>query len=154
MRSPALALTGLVWLRYRWGLAVCAAVWLALAAVALLVPRSVWAAGPEDGPLLPVHFVFGIGTFPLVLTYVVCAFSYLDAAPLEARESAFPVRMFTLPVPTAALVFWPMLQAAAAVALLWVAWVGAVLRPAGLDVPLLWPAILVANVMVWVQAVA
>jgi hypothetical protein len=62
--------------------------------------------------------------------------------------------MFTLPVPTPALVFWPMLQAAAAVALLWVAWVGAVLRTAGLDLPLVWPALLVANVAVWLQAAA
>ncbi|MFO0810589.1 MAG: hypothetical protein U0746_18330 [Gemmataceae bacterium] len=152
MRSPALALTGHVWLRYRWGLAACVAAWLATVAVVLVVPRSVWTAGPEDGPLLPVHFLTIIGTFVPVLAFVICAFAFTDGGPIESRESPFPPRAFLLPLPTSTLVFWPMAQAAAMTGTLWIAWAVGVLRPAGLDVPLAWPAVLLATVTAWLQA--
>ena len=154
MHSPALALTGQVWRRHRRGLALCAAVWLVLAVVARLVPPDTWLPGPEDGPLLAVHFLFLIGSLVPVLIYVVYAFSYTIEAQFEARETAFPRRTFTLPVTTPALVAWPMLQAVAVVALVWVAWAGAALWPAAADVPVGWPAVLWAAFMAWLQAVA
>ena len=75
MRSPALALMSQVWLRYRLGLAVCVAAWLAATAVALIVPRAAWLPGPEDGPLRPAHFVFLIGSYLPVVSFVTCAFA-------------------------------------------------------------------------------
>ena len=57
-------------------------------------------------------------------------------APVDARDTAFPTRTFTLPVshgdPGRR---GPCSQGAAAGASSWIAWAGAVLRPAGLDVP-------------------
>src|SRR5262245_10055452 len=127
MRSPALALAGLVWLRYCRQLTACAAVWLALAAVAQLVPVGLWAAGPADGPVLPAHFVFFVLSLVPVFAVVACAFSYVFDAQLDARESAYPARSFALPVATPALVFWPMFQGAAVGAGVWVAWAVALL---------------------------
>ena len=58
MRSPAYALSWQVWWRYRWGLAACAAVWLVLAVLGLLLPRGMWApAARGDDPLAPVAAV-------------------------------------------------------------------------------------------------
>ncbi len=152
MRSPALALTGTVWRRYRWGLAACAAVWLVLAALGQLLPRGAWAPAAADDPIPPLLIVV-IGSFAPVLIFVFYAFSWITVeAQLEARESGFPARTFTLPVSTAALVVWPMLQGTAAVAFTWIAWVGAVLWPAGLDAPLVWPALLMAALLAWLQA--
>lgn len=154
MRSPALALTGTVWRRYRWGLAVCAAVWLLLTVLGLLLPRGTWTPGPAGEPIAPVAITV-LGLFIPSLAFVFYAFSGINAeTPLEARESGFPTRTFTLPVSTFTLVLWPMVQGSAAVALTWIAWVGAVLRPAGLDAPLVWPALLSAALLAWLQAIA
>src|SRR5207245_2040999 len=86
------------------------------------------------------------------LVFVVYAFSEIGEAQLEARTAGFPARLFILPVTTPTLVLWPMLQATAAVAVTWVGWVGTVLWPAGLDLPLGWPAVLSAVVLAWFQA--
>lgn len=154
MSSPALALTGQVWRRHRLGLTICAGVWLVMVALAFVVPPAVSHAGPEDGPLLAAHFIFLIGSFVPVISYVICAFVYNRDGPLEDRESAFPKWTFRLPVRTASLVAWPMLQATAVTTAVWVAWNVTVLGPTGLDVPLLWPALVVAAVMAWLQAVS
>ena len=153
MRSPALTLAWSVWQRYRWGLAICAAVWLVLAALGLFLPRGAWApATAGDEPIGPVAIVI-IGSFVPTIVFVFYAFSWITVeAQLEARETGFPTRTFTLPVSTATLVAWPMLQGTAAVALTWVAWAGLVLRPAGMDVPLVWPALLAAALLAWLQA--
>src|SRR5579871_4730414 len=153
MRSPALALMSQVWLRYRLGLTVCCAIWLVLAAVAQIVPRAAWLPGPEDGPLVPVHFVFLVFSFLPVIAFVVCAFAYNRDGPLEGRETAFPTWTFTRPVRTSTLVAWLMLQAVVAVAATGLVWDWTILRPVGLDLPLAWPAVMLAAVMAWVQAV-
>jgi hypothetical protein len=46
-----------------------------------------------------------------------------------------------------------MAAGAAAVALFWLALAGLVLRPAGFDAPLLWPAVFLAALLAWVQAI-
>jgi hypothetical protein len=153
MRSPALALMGQVWRRHRWGLAVCAAAWLVSAALVRLLPRAVWAPGPGDGPLLPVHIVT-VGPLMAALVFTFYAFSLTVDVQLEALGTGFPARLFLLPVPTPTLVTWLMLQAAAAAAGCWAAWAVTVLWPAGQDVPLGWPALLAASLMVCLQAVA
>ena len=60
--------------------------------------------------------------------------------------------MFTLPVRTGALAGWPMAYGAMAFVGLWLVTAGLIFRPAGLDVPLWWPALLAAAVLAWVQA--
>jgi hypothetical protein len=154
MHSPALALTGQIWRRYRLGLSICAGVWLAMAVTALLTPQVAWGPGPEDGALRPGHFLFLFGSFMPVIAFVICAFVYNRDGPLEATDSAFPRWTFVLPVGTPTLVAWPMLQAAATTAGVWVAWDVAVLRPVGMDLPLVWPAVLLAALTAWLQALS
>jgi hypothetical protein len=153
MRSAALALAWHVWWRYRWGLAMCAAGWLVLAALGMFLPRGAWSpALPTDEPLFPVAIVV-IGSFVAALLFVLYAFSYVVEAQLEAPEGAFPARLFLLPVTTPVLVAWPMLQGSVAAAVTWVVWTVAVLRPAGMQMPLGWPVLLTANLLAWLQAV-
>ena len=155
MRSPALALAWSVWRRYRWGLAACAAVWLVLAALGLLLPRGVWAPATAGNEAITPVGVVVVGAFVPTIVFVFYVFSWVHGeAWLEARETGFPTRTFTLPVSTATLVAWPMLQGTAAVAITWVAWCVAVLRPAGLDAALVWPALLAAALLAWLQALA
>jgi hypothetical protein len=60
--------------------------------------------------------------------------------------------MFTLPVSTSALAGWPMLYGTAAMAVLWLATRLFALWPTGVDVPLIWPALLAASLLSWTQA--
>jgi hypothetical protein len=78
--------------------------------------------------------------------------SHAESADLVARESGYPRRTLTRPLRTVTLAGWPMALGGTAVALLWLAVVGLVLRPAGLPVPLLWPAVFLAALLAWGQA--
>ncbi len=153
MHSPLLALAWLVWWRYRWGLAACAAGWLFAAALALVLPREVWWAAEPGGKPSPVVAILVLGPFLPSLVYIICAFSYTSQEPLETRESSFPARLFTLPVPTATLVLGPMVHGTAAVLAFWAGWAVTVFWPAGMDVPLVWPALLTAAMLAWLQVV-
>ncbi len=153
MRSPALALTWQVWWRYRWGLLACAAACLVLGALGSLLPPGSWApALPAGEPLLQVIVVV-IGACAATLLFVVYTFSGLAEAQLEATEAGFAPRQFLLPVSTPALVFWPMAQGAVASAAAWLVCAGAVLGPAGVKADLVWPALLTAALLAWLQAV-
>jgi hypothetical protein len=147
MLAPALALPLQLWTRHRLGLAAALACWLLSAAVAALL-----ASNPAGRQFLGM--VAGTAALPLTLFYVFAVFAYgLDGAPIEGRQSGFPARQFTLPVRTAALVGWPMLCGTAAAAATWLAWDGLVFRPAGVELPLAWPAVLLAAVLAWLQAI-
>jgi hypothetical protein len=143
MRSPALALAWQLWGRHRRGLAVVMAILLVFAVLQRALPAG--ALEMEHAALCSMQFVFA-------LLYVAAAFAYGFECQLEARESGFPARMFTLPVRTGVLVGWPMLQGAAAVALLWAAWVHFVLRPSGIETPLGMTALLAAAFVAVLQA--
>jgi hypothetical protein len=125
MRSPTLALSRQIWSRHRLGMAIVFAI-LAAGAVLfeVLPPESL---GPAQAAFLSFQFFFA-------LIYVAAVFSYGFDAALERPESGFPKRQFTLPVRTAALVGWPMLQGMAVVALLWAGWAHFVMRPSGIAV--------------------
>src|SRR5262249_60619186 len=86
------------------------------------------------------------------LIYVLAVFCHGFENALEEGESCCPTRMFALPVRTLALVGWPLACGAAALALLWLAVALLVLRPCGLQAPLLWPACLLVALLAWSQA--
>ncbi len=132
MRSPVWALAWSVWRPYRWRLAACVAYCLALAVLGLFLPRRMWTLiGPEDG-LIPTAALFISWLSAPAILFVLIAFSAIPMEThLDARESGFPARTFTLPVSTAVLVAVPMLQAMAAAATPWVFWTGLVLRGPG-----------------------
>src|SRR5260370_31171469 len=60
--------------------------------------------------------------------------------------------MCRLRVRTAALAGWPMLYGTAATAILWLAARLVAVWPSGMEVPLIWPALLAAALLAWTQA--
>src|SRR5207247_11123588 len=91
---------------------------------------------------------------PLTATfvYLLAVFSFGFTGDLAARHSMYPARMFTLPVTNAALVAWPMLYGTAAVAILWLAARLFAVWPSGIEIPVIWPALLAASLLAWTQA--
>jgi hypothetical protein len=146
--SPSLALAYFLWTRHRFALTFLAAYWLAMILLCRIVPveaipQAIWVLFP-----VPVPTVF-------IFLLINCSFS--RDAKLEVRESGFPSRLWHLPLPTYALVGWPMLWGCGAMALAWLtlAW-GALrpmLRPYGAEPPLWWPALTLAVALAWLQAI-
>jgi len=91
---------------------------------------------------------------PLTTTfvYLLAVFSFGFAGDLAARHSMYPARMFTLPVTNAALVGWPMLYGTVTMAILWLAARLLAVWPSGIEIPLIWPALLGAALLAWTQA--
>ncbi len=145
MRSPILALTGPVWRRHRWGFAACTAVWLAYVGVALLATTYPW-------PVLGWAYLLSAPVALATMLFVVCAVSFNDGRAIAARESTFQRSAFLLPLSTPTLVFWPMAQASASAAAVWVAWVVGVAWPTPYELPVIWPALVAANAVAWLQA--
>src|SRR5438045_1064384 len=84
--------------------------------------------------------------------YLLAVFSFGSTGDLAARHSMYPARMFTLPVTNAALVGWPMLYGTAAMAILWLAARLFAVWPSGIEIPVIWPALLGAALLAWTQA--
>ena len=152
MSSAALALTRNVWWPYRRGLAVCAVAWLVLAALGLLLPRGAWApATPQDDPIAPVA---------AVVSDCSCWHSSLCSThfPPSRRgahrrtEHGFPDADIHAPRMYGDLGRRADVPGGGDTAVVWVAWAGAVLRPAGMKVDLVWPAVLTAALVAWLQA--
>lgn len=97
---------------------------------------------------------FIIAPVSWTFVYFVGAFSFGLSGDLAARQSIFPSRMFTLPVTTRSLAWWPMLYGTAAATSLWIATAILVRWPGGVDtyVPWVWPALLMAAYLAWMQA--
>src|SRR6267378_4112999 len=142
MRSPALAIGWEFRRRHLWALIAMAGYLLALAAIKLLFlgPMEPIRLDPPDGKAAVV-------ITPLAATYfyLLAAFSFGLAGDLGARPSIYPARMFALPVRTAALVGWPMVYGTAAVAILWLVTALSARWPWGIELPLIWPALLAAG---------
>ncbi len=149
MHSPALAMGWEFRRRHLWALIAMAGYLLALAAIKLLFlgPMEPIRLDPPDGRAAVV-------ITPLTATYVylLAAFSFGLAGDLGARPSIYPARMFALPLRTAALVGWPMLYGTAAVAILWLVTALSARWPWGIELPLIWPALLAAVFLAWTQA--
>ena len=149
MRSPPVAIAWEFRQRHRWGLIALSGYLLVLATIKLLIL--------ESGQLIdldsPQSFAFVV-VVPLTatFTYFLAVFSFGLSGDLIARQSMYPARMFTLPVTTEALVGWPMLYGSAAMAVLWLATRLFALWPSGIDVPVIWPALLAAGLLAWTQA--
>jgi hypothetical protein len=92
-----------------------------------------------------------MGPMTAAAVYFLAVFSFGLTGDLAGRQSIYPARMLTLPVTTAALAGWPMLYGAVAVMILWLAIRLLQLWPAGVDVPVVWPAPLAAVLLAWTQ---
>lgn len=137
MYSPVLAMTWELWRRNRWtnaafGLLILGYV-IAVAAVPIADPEKFATLG---------SIWFGIG-----LCFLVVVVAHGAEVRLEAADSAFPSRAFTLPVRTSLLVGWPMFAGTAAVVVAFTIWDAFVLRPCGIETPFWWKPMLGAIVI-------
>jgi hypothetical protein len=148
--SPSLALAYFLWTRHRLFLSLFAVYWLALIVLGQILPV-------ESETAVKVVLVFSSPVVTMLLVLLVI-FSFSRDARLEARESGFPSRLWHLPLPTYALVGWPMLWGSGLLALAWLTLVwgalGPALRPQGIELPLVWPALMLAVVLAWLQAIS
>jgi hypothetical protein len=122
---------------------------LALGAIRLLILDPGRGIDFEDAPSFALAVVVPVcSTF----MYFLAVFSFGLSGDLAARQSMYPVRMFALPVTTAGLAGWPMFYGTAAIAILWFATRVLAVWPAGVNVPIVWPALLAASLLAWTQA--
>src|SRR5437667_5070648 len=148
MRSPALAIGWEFRRRHRWGLIAVAGDRFAVAAIRFLILE------PGEPVLVDSVRFAAVVSVPLTTTfvYLLAVFSFGFSGDLAARHSMYPARMFTLPVTNATLVGWPMLYGTAAMAILWLAARLFAVWPSGIEIPLIWPALLAAALLAWTQA--
>ncbi len=147
--SPAAAIAWELRARHRWGLIALAAYAAILAAIKLvIVLRGITITFVDDE-----SFAFAV-IVPLTATfmYFLAVFTFGLGGDIAARQSMYPARLFTLPLTTNALVVWPMLYGAIAMAALWILSRLVVLWPADVRVPFVWPALLAASLLGWTQA--
>jgi hypothetical protein len=64
----------------------------------------------------------------------------------------FPTRLYALPVTTGALAGWPMLYGTSVMALLWALARVLAVWPAEFPIPMVWPGLLAASLLAWLQA--
>jgi len=147
--SPASAIAWEFRARHRWGLLALAAYSLILAAVKLVIVMRGITVTFVDAE----SFAFA-DVVPLTATFIyfLSVFTFGLGGDIAARQSMYPARLFTLPLTTGALVFWPMLYGAIAMTALWILSRLAVVWPADVRVPLAWPAFLAASLLAWTQA--
>ena len=152
MRSPAAAFAWELRHRHQWALIALVAYLFVLAMLKPLILKP-----GQVGSLFPPDGMAGLLIAPFMLTflYFVAVFSFGLAGDLAARQSIYPIRMFARPVTTAALAGWPMLYGTAAMTSLWLMmalfarWSWGII-----DLPLIWPALLAAAFLAWMQALA
>ncbi len=149
MRSPAVAFAWEFGQQLRWGLIGIAGYALVVVTCTSLIFGPGPLLDPESSPGLAVAVVVPAS---LLFMFFLAVFSFGLAGDLAARQSIYPARMFTLPVTSAALAGWPMLYGTAAIAILAQATARLALPRFGLDVPLIWPGLLAAAVLAWLQA--
>src|SRR5438034_11334619 len=146
MRSPAAAVGWEFRQQHRWGLIVLIGYLLVVAAIKLVVITRALPITLDS----PESFAFVV-MMPLVatFTYFLAVFTFGLDGDLAARQSMYPARLFTLPVPTAALAGWPMLYGAAAAATLCTVTRLIAPWPPSVHVPAVWPGILAVAHLGW-----
>ncbi len=122
----------------------------ALAMIRLVVLRQGQPADLSEETLSLVALV----PLTAAVIYFLAVFTFGLSGDIAACQSMYPARMFTLPVPTAALAGWPMLYGSAAMAILWFATRVLGVWPSHIEVPIVWPALLAASLLAWTQALA
>ncbi len=145
--SASLALAYFVWTRYRFALSLILGYWLALIVLSRTLPGE------------PISVALGglLSASPCAFLFLLVFFTFSQDSRLEARESGFPSRLWHLPLPTYALVGWPMLWGSIVLALAWLTLSWGALRPAlrhlEIEPPLWVPALSLAATLAWLQAI-
>lgn len=142
-RSSAVGFGWLFWQRHRLGFCLLAGYLLLLGLASQLIPARILASPAIFGCAIPVGFG---------LLYLMGVFTYPEA-DIATTGSGYPPALLTLPVPTWALILWPMLYGTLTIALGWVALVEGVIMPRGGTLPVVWPAALLAALTTTLQAI-
>jgi hypothetical protein len=149
MRSPAAAIAWEFRQRHRWGLIALAGYLLFLATIKLVIPGPSLTFNMDSGERFGLVVM---GPLTATFLYVLTVFSFGLSGDVAGRPSMYPARMFTLPVSTTALTFWPMLYGSVTMVLLWLATRFLAVWPTGITVPTIWPALLAVSLLTWTQA--
>ena len=149
MRSAAAAIAWEFRRKHRWGLIALTGYLIVVATIRLLTLKRGQTVDFDDAQSFALVVVVPITSS---FMYLLAVFSFGLSGDLAARQSMYPARMFTLPVSTAALAGWPMLYGTAAMAMLWLATRLFAVWPSGVEVPVIWPALLAASLLAWTQA--
>jgi hypothetical protein len=167
MQSPALGIAWELWRPHRWWLSGMVVYLLVLALVyqmvgvevlARLLGNTLFAEALAQKALLIedlARFMGFVSAFPVAIGLfgMLGVFGYGMHTNLRMKDSSFPRRMFVLPVRTMALVGWPMLYGALAVALTWATLAETVLRPSGIEMPSGLLLLVAVAVLAWTQAI-
>jgi hypothetical protein len=149
MGSPAAAVAWEFRQRHRWGLIALIAYLLVLATIKLVILTHDFPIHFDSAETFAFVFVVPISSY---FTYFIAVFTFGLDGDIAARQSMYPARMFTRPVSSAALAWWPMLYGAASSVVLWTATRLLALWPSSLEVPVVWPAFLAVALLAWAQA--
>jgi hypothetical protein len=149
VRHPAQAILWSIFARFRWGFAAAGAFLLAAIALVRVLPEH-WTIHLGESDLPAVAWFFGISCL-FVNFMLIAAFSMSGD---DARNYTFARHMFVLPLRTGTLAGWPMVSGCLTVAAFWLINAGLVFRPAGIAVPLWWPAAAFALFLAVFQALA
>ena len=149
MRSPGAAFGWELRQRHRWGLISVVVYFIALSAIRLVIAARDFFIDFDSAETFAFAFVVPFSSY---FTYFIAVFTFGLDGDIAARQSMYPARLFTRPVSSAALAWWPMLYGAAASAILWTATRLLALWPSSLVVPVVWPGFLAVALLAWVQA--
>jgi hypothetical protein len=147
MRSPAAAIAWEFHQQHRWGFVALAGYVLFAAAFKLVIVGNETAVELGDGRATAVTVPWSV-----MFMYLLAVFSFGLTGDLAARQSIYPVRLFALPVTTAALAGWPMVYGTASMMILTLTTTLLARWPWGINLPLIWPAVLAAVFLAWTQA--
>ncbi len=139
--SPTTSVVYALWLRSRLVLVLSLAATLGLGPVASIlgpVPRAFIGTGAG------MAFISGLALLIGIVTY--------GGADLSTPESVYPKHALVFPAGTRTLVAVPMLYGTVSVACFWLVLSALALRPAGMPLPVLWPAGMMAALVAWLQA--
>lgn len=159
--SPGVALGYLFWTRHRRGLMVVAVYLLLLVIVCRLVLGETFASTLDKAPGSEAELYIRLASvfflcpgLAIAVAYLLCIFAFSrEVRRFEGCESGFPLHLRHLPLPARALAGWPMLWGSATMVLVWLVLAWGALRPCGFNVPLGWPALLLAVALAWLQAI-
>jgi hypothetical protein len=143
MRSPATAIAWQLWNRHRLGLSI--------SALCLLLMVPIYPPLLRAFPTLHVLVITLIAPV-VIFAYVANLLIFTDE--IGSLSSGYPRRMFTLPVATGTLVFWPMLIGATVVVSLWLIVSLLIYARGGYRPALVLPAMALAIAAAWNQVVA
>ena len=120
---------------------------------AALAVAGVFATWRAPATLGRVDGFADLFVFAMVVS-MMFVFGAFNHTHLDRRsgQTGFPNRLFTYPVNTRLLVGVPMLSGVFTTVAIYLAWTTLVIRPLGRELPLTWPALVLAAAMAWYQA--